>query len=392
MRILLIHSGADLYGASRSLLRLATGLRAAGHEPAALLPFAGPLLQALREAGVRAEVVPELPLITRRRFASPLGLLGFARDARRCAVRLRAIVDEFRPDLVHTNNATVLASYAGLLRRRGIPHIWHVRESFAEFRSLWPLLRRYILARADRVLCVSEAVARQFGGSARVEVVHNGFPRAEFDRATPEAAAAFRRTRGLGDRPCVAVAGRLKLVRKGQETFLRAAALLRREFPDARFVLIGTPFPGNESHEAALRALAAELDLGEAAVFAGEAEDPLAALRAMDVVVLSSGLPEPFGGVVIEAMALGRPVVGTRIGGTPEQIADGETGLLVPPGDPAAMAEALRRLLADADLRARMGAAGRQRFLARFEFGPFLARILAVYASLLPPARGRVSP
>jgi glycosyltransferase involved in cell wall biosynthesis len=382
MRILLIHSGADLYGASRSLLRLSRGLVAAGHTVHVLLPFDGPLRGALQQAGAQAEVRPELPLITRQRFTSVAGLLGFARDARRCAIALRGVLDAFRPDVVHTNNTTVLAAYAGELRRRGIPHLWHVRESFAEFRLLWPLLRRYILTHADRVLCVSAAVAAQFGGHPAVEVLHNGFPRAEFARVTAADAQVFRRAHGLEGRTCVGVAGRLKLKRKGQETFLRAASALRARFPDARFLLIGSPFPGNEAHETALRQLAGELGLGDAAVFTGDAPDHLAALAALDVVVLSSGLPEPFGGVVVEAMALGRPVVGTNIGGTPEQIEDGVTGLLVPPNEPEALAAAIGRLLDNPAQAARMGEAGRARFLARFEFDPFFARLLARYQTL----------
>jgi glycosyltransferase involved in cell wall biosynthesis len=106
-------------------------------------------------------------------------------------------------------------------------------------------------------------------------------------------------------------------------------------------------------------------------------------MSALDVVALPSALPEPFGGVVIEAMALGRPVVGTNAGGTPEQIDDGVTGHLVPPGDPPALAEAIGRLLADRELRERMGAAGRSRYLERFEFERFYGTMTAVYQELI---------
>jgi glycosyltransferase involved in cell wall biosynthesis len=125
--------------------------------------------------------------------------------------------------------------------------------------------------------------------------------------------------------------------------------------------------------------LVRELGLQQAAVFTGDVNDVKAAIAALDVMVLPSGQPEPFSGAVLEAMALAKPVVGTRLGGTVEQIDDGVTGLLVPPNEPAAMAAALCRLFGDPALRDRMGQAGRKRFLERFEFEPFYAAMLALY-------------
>jgi glycosyltransferase involved in cell wall biosynthesis len=111
-------------------------------------------------------------------------------------------------------------------------------------------------------------------------------------------------------------------------------------------------------------------------------EDPRPAYAALDGVVLASARPEPFGGVVVEAMAMGKPVVGTAIGGTVEQIEEGVTGFLIPPNNPVAMAEALARLIADPALRARMGAAGRQRFEARFGFEEMYRRLLGIYGEV----------
>jgi type III pantothenate kinase len=98
---------------------------------------------------------------------------------------------------------------------------------------------------------------------------------------------------------------------------------------------------------------------------------------------MASGLPEPFGGVTLEAMALGKPVVGTAIGGTVEQIEDGVSGLLVPPNDPDAMAAALKKLLDDPALRLRMGQAGRVRLEERFCFTLHYKRIMQLYHELL---------
>jgi glycosyltransferase involved in cell wall biosynthesis len=108
-----------------------------------------------------------------------------------------------------------------------------------------------------------------------------------------------------------------------------------------------------------------------------------AAYCALDICVLASGSPEPFAGTVVEAMAFGKPVIGTRLGGTIEQIENGVTGYLIPPNAPGAMADALRRLLSYRGLRHSMGAAGRQRFERLFEFEGFYARMLKLYTDVL---------
>jgi glycosyltransferase involved in cell wall biosynthesis len=195
----------------------------------------------------------------------------------------------------------------------------------------------------------------------------------------PDRVEAFRKKFNLRGHTLVAVVGRIKKERKGQETFLQAAALVGPRHPDVRFLLIGSPFPGNEAHLQAMIDLVRALELQQEVVFTGDVEDIKAAISALDVLVLPSGQLEPFSGTVLEGMAFSKPVIGTRIGGTVEQVEDGVTGLLVPPGDPTGMAEAMCRLVDSPALRERMGKAGRKRFLEKFEFEPFYANLLGLY-------------
>ena len=122
-----------------------------------------------------------------------------------------------------------------------------------------------------------------------------------------------------------------------------------------------------------------ELDLEGYVQYTGEVEDIKAAIKALDVLVLASAQPEPFGGVVVEAMALARPVVATGIGGSLEQVVDGVTGYLVQPGDPVAMADGIEKLLLSADRRRLFGENGRERYLEKFEFEHFYQIILNLY-------------
>lgn len=385
MKIVLIHHLSDLYGASRSLARLAGGLLRGGHEVCCVVQEDGPLCAVLREAGVRVEILPSLPVLHRNRLRSVRGLCNLLRDAIRARRALRVLMAAVRPDVVHTNTAVILPVAGAAARALGIPHIQHVRETFEDFGPLWPPYRAWLLRRATRVVCISAHLARLFPEPARgrkVRVLHNGLPREEFDGIDAADVEAFVSRFSLR-RPLVGLVGRIKLRRKGQDTFVRAAALLRERCPDACFVIVGAPFPGNESHVAELRRTIDQLGLADRVVLTGHIPDTRIPLAALDVSVMASGTPEPLGNVTIESMALGKAVVGTAIGGTTELIDDGRTGLLVPPNDPRAMADALETLLKDPARRQRLGEAARRHFLEHLEFDAFRGNIEALYREVL---------
>ena len=384
MKILFVHSGSDLYGASRSQLRLATRLVRDGHDVIVIIPQDGPLVENLLRAHVTAIVDGTLSVITRRRtdgFRGTVSLLaGLPRSVYRLLKHLRMV----KPDVVHTNTAVVLSS--GIAARlAGIPHIWHIRESFAEFGWKWRLYQWYIWLCATRIVCVSSAVREQFTKrirSSRVDVIHNGVPRNEIEMPDLGRVQEFRRRFGLEGRKVVGVVGRIKYLRKGQETFVCSAALLKDRFPDVRFLIIGSPYPGNEGHLVELQRLACDLGIGDQLIFTGDMSDMATVYSVLDISVLPSGQPEPFGGVVIESMAYAKPVVGTNVGGTPEQVEEGETGFLVEPGDASAMANAIGRLLSDGDLRLKCGQKARLRFYLCFEFELFYCKMMRLYRAV----------
>jgi glycosyltransferase involved in cell wall biosynthesis len=303
-------------------------------------------------------------------------LLGFIPSLLFCAKIIRG----YCPDVIHINAALLpIAAMAG--RICDVPVVWHMRESFSEFGSLWSLYEKYIGRMATRVVAVSNAIADQFEGRTREKVVtiHNGVPRAEFNVVSATRIDAFKHAFNLSSHLLVGLVGRIKFERKGQEYLVRAAALLKGRFPDVRYLIIGSPFPGNEEHQDRLLAMIAELGLSDVFILTGDVEDIKAAYASLDISLMTSALPEPFGGVVIESMAMGLPVIGADLGGTPEQVVDGETGFLVPPKDPVKLADALIKLLDDEALRARLGAAGRKRFEQYFEFENFYFKMMTVY-------------
>jgi glycosyltransferase involved in cell wall biosynthesis len=174
---------------------------------------------------------------------------------------------------------------------------------------------------------------------------------------------------------------------KGHPYLIEAMRGVLERFPDARLVLVGAAQQGSEEYVAALREQAAGAELVGKVAFAGERQDVPRLMAAADVFVLAS-LWEGFGLVFAEAMGAGTPVVGTRVSGVPEVVEDGETGFLVPPRDPQALAGALIRLLGDPAERRRMGNNGYRRVRERFAAPRMVEQTLAVYQEALA-ARSR---
>lgn len=381
-RILFIHSGSDLYGASRSLLRLSSHLAHDGVTVLTVLPYHGPLYDALQAEGVEVLVQQDLAIIERKKTQSFFGAIRFVADTILSIINLVALIKKFKPHLIHTMTSVVPSSgFAAKLG--GIPHIWHVRESFGEFGRWWKYYQFYMGWLSSEIICVSTPIAAQFEPKLRarkVNVIHNGFPIAEFEHPSHERIQAFKAKFSLENIPVlVGVVGRIKFHRKGQDVFVNAAHLLRDRFPNARFLCIGSPFPDNQTHLDNLLNLIHEFGLENYVIYTGDVEDVKAAIAALDILVLSSAQPEPFAGVVIEAMALSRPVVATCAGGSIEQVDDGVTGYLVEPGDAKSMAAGIEKLLADPDRRKIFGENGRARFLKQFEFESFYEKMLRLY-------------
>jgi len=382
MKILLVHNSADLYGASRSLLRLAGALPPMGFAPSLLLPAEGPLASLARARGLPVKIQGSLKIISRNIF-HPRGMVRFFAGLPAAIRETARWIRHENFALVHTNLGTVVSS-AWSARQAGVPHIWHIRDWFQEFGILWRPYAHYILAFSEKVVCVSRPIAGQFPPSPKVCVLHNGLDLGEFPPVTEPERMAARKVFGFGpDEHVVGTVGRIKFVRKGQENLLRAAHTLGQRGIPLRILLAGGPAPGSEDHVTRMKTLARELGLEKAVVFAGELSDPRPAYAAMDIFVLPSAQPEPFGGVVLEAMVLELPVIATAIGGSPEQVVPGKTGFLVPPADSYALAEKLRVLLKDPALRSRMGRAGRERVATELCLDRTMEGITAIYRQVL---------
>jgi glycosyltransferase involved in cell wall biosynthesis len=287
--------------------------------------------------------------------------------------RLAAWMRRWRPQVVHVHDLRSLI-YAGLATRLvGLrrPRLVYTRHWWQ--RDLSPRVaaaHRHFAGLVDRLVCVSELVreASEQEGLAprRLQTIANGIDMVRFAYQGPCAGG-----------PAVTVA-RLS-PEKDLANLVRAVAIVAPRVPEQRFEVAGDGMYLNE-----LKALAAELGVAERITFLGEVRDVPAVLARAGLFVLPSraeGMPL----TLLEAMARGLPVVATRVGGVPEVVAEGETGWLVPPADPEALAAAIERLATDPELARQFGAAGRRRAEECFDVRRMVAEYERMYRRLLGP-------
>lgn len=359
----------------------------AGHEVHAVVPERGPLVALLEARGIRVHVHPRLSIIDRAQLRSFSGGLRFLLQLPVSVLWLAQLMLRLRIDVVHSNTVVIPSpSIAALFTRRR--HVWHVRELLGEFGSLWGPYQRVVHRLSDAIVAISRCTRDQFDPRLRnkISVIYDGLSDAD-STVTASHRDQLRRLAPEGS-TLVGVVGRIKFHRKGQEVLVRAAQLLRGRHPDARYLIVGSASPGNEDQVTHLRALMADLGVEDIVLLAGESSDPASVFAALDIAVVPSVQPEPFGCVVMEAMAVGTPVIGSASGGIAEQIVDGVSGLLFTPGDVESLAVALDRLLSHPELRSAMAGNALRRVRTTFSLDGTYQSMVSLFDSLGGPSIG----
>lgn len=388
VRIARIIARLNVGGPARHAISLTAGLDPARFVTTLITgvgePDEGDLSAEARARGVQPVVIPELgPRIRPGRELVALGKL----------VRL---LRNLRPDLVHTHTAKAGALGRVAARLAGVPIIvhtfhGHVLEGyFSPTRTrLFVQIERALARITHRIITVSPRVrhdllARGIGRPEQMEVVPVGLDLARFlDR--PASSACLRETLGIPSKvPLLGIVGRLVPI-KDHPTLFQALALLQTHGPAPHLIVAGD----GERREA-LKRLAQDLGLASRIHFLGWRNDLEAILGELDVVICCSkneGTPV----ALIEAMAAGVPVLSTDVGGVGDLIVHGETGWLVPSGNPSALARGIRELLADPEPRAQLVPAARAAALGRHDLNGLIHRMEALYGALLAEKQLKIS-
>jgi glycosyltransferase involved in cell wall biosynthesis len=352
-----------------------------------VLPREGAILAWYARQGIEVQVMPFVEMHRRR---SLVYLVRYLVSTVSVILRLARLVRERDVEVVHVNELTY---WPGLVAGRlaGARTVCHARVILE--RPGW--LRRFLgwVAErfADRVLCVSDAVrGRMFpGAGGGVQTLYNPGPDLDrFDAGAAGDGVAVRRELGIAAEAFVVGLVSKFVPSKGHLVLVEAGRLIRERYGEltVSYVLVGGEVPGHEAYYAEVRARIERYGLQDTFVLTGAREDVPGLVLACDVMVHLPLHEDPFPGVVLEAMAMEKPIVGSRSGGIPEQFEDGRCGVLVGKDDSGAVAEVLARLAGDRELREAMGREARRFLASHFSFDRFFSELGAIYAGLVQRA------
>lgn len=373
-RILFLHSSADLYGASKVLLSIVRSCDKKTIEVFVILPYQEALDVKLSSLGAKVIIGP-LAVLRRQNF-NPLGIARFVAEFVRSIFFIYRLDRIYRFDLIYSNTSTVIsgAFYSGLFRKK---HIWHIHEIVLRpkiYNLIMPILINML---STLCICVSYAVERYVRSSkikrSNIQTVHYG----------TDLLKDIRETR-IDPRSNVTIGmiGRFNRL-KGQEIFVKAASQIIQDGGNFQFLIVGSPFKNETKYLEAVERLISDLNLKDKIGIIAFTENITSIYNLLDIVVIPSTQPDSFPTVALEAMAMKKPVIASNIGGLPEMVIDGKTGILVNPSDAGQLKNAIDRLARDGDLRKKMGEAGYERQNRYFNIVDFQHKIDELIKELL---------
>lgn len=366
-RALFLSGSVNLWGARRSLLDFLSKIDRERISPLVVCSKKGPLTEELRRSEIPFRLI-NLPLWRKaKNFSKIPGTL----------LPLYRLIREEKIDFIHSNSHwdNPYGVLAGKMAH--IPTICHLRDIVSRDK-----VRKYLVGWADKVIAISYASAEVIEGrlKRKVEVIYNGINLSVFSPRGEKEVLEFKRNLGLNEKELIiGTVGQISEL-KGQEYLIQAMPYILERFPHARIILCGEV--RREKDEGRVEAMVRRLNLMGKIIMLGWQDNLSLLYSSLDVFVLPT-LKEAFGRVVAEAMACKVPVVASRIGGVPEVVEEGKTGLLFSPGDYRELARCVIELLGEENNRKRMGEEGRKRVKSRFNLDEQVKKIEKVYDGLL---------
>ena len=404
-KILFVHHTSEFVGSARSLYYLLKELDRTKYEPVISLIYDGPVRKKYEELGIKVYHVPftpiwEAPSAYWYNFKNKtMNWFAFLPSG-----RFKGFLAEIRPDIVHLNDTACLS--AGITANRcGIPVVTHVR-SVHRHEPMWMQMRARLLVKAiekisSRIIAIGEEYAIQFGNSKKVEVIYNSLDFPEIEKSVGTG-SKFRMEIGAGNEEfIVGMIGTLTK-HKGAWDFIRAAGKAVHGMKDkkVKFVIVGkihdktiwnrlkekTEVFGIRHQLDEANELAKKCKVADSLIITGHRNDIYTVMDALDIVVFPTRL-DATGRPILEAAALGKPSIAAVPTKNTGVLLDGVTGLIVPPENPEALADAIMRLAENQELRNSMGRAGFE--LSRKNFDPKInvKKIQRIYESLEPARR-----
>lgn len=378
MRILFLNHVSRTGGAEASLLDMVGWLRNHDWAASVALPEGNDLAKRFQNARVPVYRLP-IRRIHRRSLAS---IAAAVVSIVRSTPPLLRLLRQNKVALLHANSNTAHLYAILATRIAHIPLVWHCRD-VVNLGGLGP----WMIRAADRIVAISHLVGMELqkcgATSARLRVVHNGI---DVERFRPCAGRTLaRKSLGIPTESFVVTMIAQLVPWKNHPLFVEAARLIVAASPSSFFLLVGDDrFGDHPQYAEQIRRLARSGILGDRVILTGYIEDVREILEATDVLVHPASR-EPFGRVLIEAMAMGKPVVAVNQGGPAEIVRDGVDGILVPPENAEVLARAVMRIASDPTMAVSMGQRGRERVAIEFSLESQMRKIESIYKEVLSP-------
>jgi glycosyltransferase involved in cell wall biosynthesis len=383
LKVIFYNHTGQVSGAERVMLMILSGLDRAGFQASVICPAEGELTRHLEGLGLS---VNNIELLEARFTWRPDYLVKYLKSFLRVILELRRLLIEAKPDLIHANTirAGLVATTATFGTR--MPVVWHLHDILPHH-PLSTLIRWFAaLSPRTSLLAISQAVANRFQGGVlrllddctKIRVIHNGVNLKRFS-SDPAASQRIRQELGVSeDQFLMGIVGQIT-PRKGQFELILAFAKVAKQLPKAVLTVVGAPLFNND-HEylEKLKRTAENLGVVDRVIFTGARNDVQVVMQALDLLVLNSNV-EPFGLVVIEAMACGIPVLATDVDGVPELIRHGVSGWLVPAGDKQQLTQGLVTLATDRKLRSCLAGEAKNNTVPKFSAEKYLQMVENYY-------------
>ncbi len=393
MRIAFLNPSGHLGGAEACLLDMIAVLRQSRPEWKISLVMAesGPLAERATTLGAEIQTLPFPPDLAQlgdsgesSRAALALQMLRTTPAVLRYRKQLRAYLSQLRPEIIHTNGFKMHVLGA-LAKPPGSALIWHIHD-YVSPRALMARLLRRMAKRADAIITNSQSVAEDIrsvvGESTKIAPILNVVDLQEFSPAGRRLDLDSQ----CGLPPALPSTVRVGLVAtmawwKGHRLFLDALSLLPADTPVRGYIIGGAVYQTSSKQESieALKEYAAELGISDRVGFTGFVDQPASAMRALDIVVHASTQPEPFGRVIAEAMACGKPMISSGVGGAAEILVMGDFAIAFMLGDAVSLARSITQLANDPSLRVQLGGNGLSTARARFGRERLVSQLPPVY-------------
>ena len=372
--ILFIHQSAELYGSDKTLLLLLKNLDKSKYKPIVILPFDGPLKDALESEKIEVVIAPVLKLY--RKLFTPKNILGFFGDINKAFKIINELHSKHQFNLIYSNTLAVLLGiiYAW---KNNIKHLWHVHEIIEKPKVFNKGFKKLLALKSNSFIVYNSKATQLFWEtnskiSKKGLVIWNGID-VNITEISVSEVLEIRTNKFLlqSNEIVIALVGRISRW-KGQMILLEAFNKLAQKTENIKLIFVGAPPPNQENFQYDLEEKIKTYQLEKKVLIIPFQNDIHKIWQAIDIAVVPSTEPEPFGMVAIEAMLAKKPIVASNHGGLKEIILNNETGFLVAPNNETDLIIALEKLIQSESLRKQMGEQGQQRVIQEFSVAHYV--------------------